>query len=217
MSPTAPRPRAQRLDPAERRTQILECAAELLMRDGLSNCSLEAVAKASGVSKPLVYKYFANRDALLSALLHREFEFIHGRRQPAAADDAPLPLDTPIDTVLEIGVERYLGYILERGRLFRMLADDAGVSAQVSEELRAGQRMNMRYWTDHLGAAYPIPFEFLRAGVILTSHALEGAEAPVKAGKVSEAELAEFWTTFIQAGWRAVGEKYGVPGGSLPG
>jgi len=209
----ATRSRAPRLDPEVRRQMILDTAASLVMSQGISGCSLDAVAAASGVSKALVYKYFANRDALLSALIRREFEYMMGHDEEATGE-AQASLSGPeqtMDEVLRLGVARYVQYLVERGGLFRALVSDAGLASQIRSEVRAGQIANINFWRDRTIKAYGLPFDLARIGSIMASHALEGAQNSVRDGKIEIDRLADFWTTFVQAGWKAVGEKYGEP------
>lgn len=69
---TGKRPYAPRLPPAERREQLLDAALELIAERGYGGVSMEGVARAAGVTKPVVYDGFTNVDALLRALLERE-------------------------------------------------------------------------------------------------------------------------------------------------
>lgn len=53
----------------EKRKQILEAASELFLQQGFSGCSMDMVAKNSGVSKQTVYSHFSNKDALFIAVI----------------------------------------------------------------------------------------------------------------------------------------------------
>jgi AcrR family transcriptional regulator len=203
-------PRATRLDSGVRKELILSSAGDLVMREGISSCSLEAVAKAAGVSKPLVYKYFPNRESLLGALLQREFDHITEYNRARLARSKATGSKQSIDDVLREGVHSYLQYLTERGTLFRMLVSDAGVVAQMQEVLRTGRGATMRYWNEHLIGAYGLPADLTRAGVIMASHALEGAMGSIRSGKIGRERLADFWTTFVRAGWKAAAKKYGT-------
>ena len=50
-----------RLDPAVRRTQIIEAAAELFAERDPAEAPFEEIADAAGVSRALVYNYFGDR------------------------------------------------------------------------------------------------------------------------------------------------------------
>ena len=66
------RPYAPRLPPAERREQLLDAALEVLDEHGYAGATMEAIARAAGVTKPVVYDVFGKRTDLLMALLARE-------------------------------------------------------------------------------------------------------------------------------------------------
>src|ERR1700742_4142080 len=69
---TGKRPYAPRLPPAERREQLLDAALSVIDEGGYDAVSMEAIARAAGVTKPVVYDLFANLGELLRALLQRE-------------------------------------------------------------------------------------------------------------------------------------------------
>jgi len=70
--PSARKKRARRLPPVQRREQLLDRALELLAESGAAAVTMQAVARAAGVARPVLYDFFADRAALLSALLARE-------------------------------------------------------------------------------------------------------------------------------------------------
>jgi len=73
--PARPRRKyAPRLPPAQRREQLLDAALTVLADCPLHELSMEAVAEAAGVGKPVVYTVFRTRAELVAALLHREHE-----------------------------------------------------------------------------------------------------------------------------------------------
>ncbi|HEX2285270.1 MAG TPA: TetR/AcrR family transcriptional regulator [Mycobacterium sp.] len=63
---------APRLPPEERREQLLDAAMTVLRDCPLHELSMEAVAEAAGVGKPVLYTVFRARSELVSALLDRE-------------------------------------------------------------------------------------------------------------------------------------------------
>jgi AcrR family transcriptional regulator len=62
-----------------RRDSLLDAAADMVAKGQVETVSMEAVAKTAGVSRALVYKHFANRQALLSALYERESASLHAQ------------------------------------------------------------------------------------------------------------------------------------------
>jgi AcrR family transcriptional regulator len=59
----------KRLQAHERRSTILQAANRLLSERGSEGVQVNEVAREAGVTRPIVYKFFPSRDALLQALL----------------------------------------------------------------------------------------------------------------------------------------------------
>jgi AcrR family transcriptional regulator len=72
MDPAATTPpvvRRARLDPAERRAQIVAAAADVFRGRDPGSVRFDEVAHAAGVSRSLVYAYFGDRGELIAAVL----------------------------------------------------------------------------------------------------------------------------------------------------
>jgi AcrR family transcriptional regulator len=73
------------------RERLLDAAARCVARDGMAGANVAAVAAEAGVSRPTVYRYFADRQALVEAtmmhagrdLARRLGEHLHRFRAPA--------------------------------------------------------------------------------------------------------------------------------------
>ncbi len=63
-----------RLDPATRRAQLVEAAADVFRGRHPSEVSFEEVAEAAGVSRSLVYAYFGDRGGLIAAVYLHNLE-----------------------------------------------------------------------------------------------------------------------------------------------
>ncbi|MBS2552145.1 TetR/AcrR family transcriptional regulator [Catenulispora sp. NL8] len=63
---------APRVPIEQRRRELLDAALRIVVRDGHGAVTMEAVAAATGVTKPVVYGVFPNRETLLGELLRRE-------------------------------------------------------------------------------------------------------------------------------------------------
>lgn len=66
--------RAAHLGPERRRPAALDAALRLAVERGLRGVSMDAVAQALGVTRPVIYACYASREELLTALLAREEE-----------------------------------------------------------------------------------------------------------------------------------------------
>lgn len=60
-----------RLPAAQRREQLLDTAADLFARLGYSGATTAQLAKAAGVTEPIIYRHFASKRDLFIALVER--------------------------------------------------------------------------------------------------------------------------------------------------
>ena len=63
-----------RMSAAARREQILDVTKELARSGGFHRISIDAVARAAGITRPIVYQHFGDLPGLLNALVEREGE-----------------------------------------------------------------------------------------------------------------------------------------------
>jgi AcrR family transcriptional regulator len=122
MNSTSPPKQGRPRDP-ERMRRVIEAAEQQFLEQGFERTSMEAVARASGVSKMTIYVYFPTKKALFEATI--------GKRIDAAFDfggDVRLPDGEPRKGLTLIG-RHFLGLI--RGddviRKQRILFAEAGV------------------------------------------------------------------------------------------
>ncbi len=60
-----------RLPAAERRKQLLDCALVLFSEQGYARATTAQLAKAAGVTEPIIYRHFPSKKALFIALIER--------------------------------------------------------------------------------------------------------------------------------------------------
>jgi AcrR family transcriptional regulator len=94
-------------------TAILDAAARVLSEQG-AGANLAAVADAAGVSRATLYRYYANREALLDALVADALSGIAGRLADAALERA----------TVEDGIERILRAFVTVGDRYSLLVTD---------------------------------------------------------------------------------------------
>lgn len=63
---------APRMPPPQRREQLLDAALKVILEQGYEGVSIEAIARAAGVTRPVIYDHFPNLGRLLQALIERE-------------------------------------------------------------------------------------------------------------------------------------------------
>lgn len=114
-----------RLSPEDRRSQLLDVTQSLVVKYGLNSFTMETLAIAAGVSKPLVYKYFDTRLELLQALLLREYQKFHQNLmlELKKADD--------FEEVVRIVVTLNFDQFCSNGNILRVLESHADIQAIV--------------------------------------------------------------------------------------
>lgn len=109
---------AARLPREQRREQLLDAALTVLADCPLHELSMEAVAEAAGVGKPVLYTAFRTRPELVGALLHREHR--RGLEQVRAA--MPEDLSTSGPTGAYAGtVSAFLAAVLDNPTRWRLI------------------------------------------------------------------------------------------------
>lgn len=98
------------------RAAVLSAAWELIETQGIAGLSVREAARRAGVSHHAPYRHFADRDALLDALVIEGFE--------------QLKKTIEHRTGRELG-EAYVAFALERPQRFRLMFSRAGASADL--------------------------------------------------------------------------------------
>ncbi|TDW15210.1 TetR/AcrR family transcriptional regulator [Kribbella kalugense] len=131
------RSRAAHLGPERRRPMILDAALEVFSANGYPGTTMQSVADAAGVTKPVVYDSFANRDELLLALLAREEQ--HLVVSIVAALPANPSVGTPEEHVLE-GLTAFLTAVAKQPQSWRIVfGAQYGAAPVVAERVRAAR------------------------------------------------------------------------------
>jgi AcrR family transcriptional regulator len=90
---------------AARRRQILDAAARCFARDGFHRTSMQDIVGESGISAGLVYRYFAGKDDMITAIVTEW----HDQRQailtaaPTVPEAAAGYLDQTVDNASYVG------------------------------------------------------------------------------------------------------------------
>ena len=124
-----------RLARSSRRDTLIDAAEVLLAGGDVEAVSMEAVAEQAGVSRPLVYKHFANRSELLTALYQRESAQLH----------AELAKDVQAATTLE---EMFRALV--RGALRAQASRGAALAALRSAGVRNAEHRDVQRRRDRV-------------------------------------------------------------------
>jgi AcrR family transcriptional regulator len=137
---------APRVPPGERREQLLDAALGLIGAHGYRGATMEAIAREAAVAKPVVYRTFTSREALLMALLERERERALGTLESALPTD--LAGATP-EALLRDGARAVLAAVQSRPEAWRLILLPAGETpALVQAEVEAGRALVRRQITE---------------------------------------------------------------------
>jgi AcrR family transcriptional regulator len=146
------RPRAQGPRPSlaerrqARRGELLEAAIDVIRREG-ADVTMEEMATAGGISKPILYRHFVDRDGLVSAITETALDeiatILDAKIREARTDAPPQSIRATIDAFFE--------YVEREPKLYRFIVDgDAKrgnmatvafaeqIAARVAETLAAG-------------------------------------------------------------------------------
>jgi len=119
---------ATRLPAPRRRRQLLEVATDVFGESGYHQVSMDAVAEAAGVTKPVLYQHFASKRELYLELLDDV-----GTRLIDAVVAATRAAGEPHQQV-EAGFRAYFGFVAGHANAFRLLF---GGARQPDEECAA--------------------------------------------------------------------------------
>ena len=127
---------------ADRREQLLDTTLDLIVDRGFHAVTIEAVAQAAGVTRPIVYKQFEDLPGLIRALIDREED----RAITQLARAIPnIPGDRDPDDLLVEGLQLFLEAVQEAPKSWRLnLMPPEGVPAVFHERVARTRRNVLR-------------------------------------------------------------------------
>jgi len=114
------RGRPPRYAPGERERRILDAMERVVAEAGLAGASVDAIARAAGMSKRTVYGVFEGRDALFAAWVRRARASLV---RPLAPEERELPLAERLERLLRREVEEAVA--ADRYTVLRALVAEA--------------------------------------------------------------------------------------------
>lgn len=118
----------RRLAPEVRRAQLVAAAEDVFVRHGYQGASVEDIAAAAGVTRTLVYRYFADKDEIyLECLSAARDELDRAVVEAAGGADTA-------EEQLRAGLGAYFEFVRDRGSTWDVLfGGGAAVAGRVSE------------------------------------------------------------------------------------
>jgi AcrR family transcriptional regulator len=111
-------PAYRRLQSDERRALLLERATQLFGEHGYDALSMAQIARAAGISKPLLYHYFPSKHKLFEAALAAGATELRERTGPD-------PSQPPAEQ-LAVTLDAFLAWVEERPRAYAKMLESAG-------------------------------------------------------------------------------------------
>ena len=108
-----------RMTGAQRRSQLIEIGRGLFAIRGLDGTTIEEIAAAAGVSKPVIYEHFGSKEGLYTQVVEHEFRILLAAINDALTDEAKPRVQ------VERAALALLTYIEDRTDGFRILMRDA--------------------------------------------------------------------------------------------
>lgn len=135
---------------ADRYDALLRAASRLFAERGFSGVSLEDIGGAVGVSGPAVYRHFANKQALLGAILVGVSERLFAGGTAVAASGEPA------EARLRALVRFHVDFALADADVIRVQDRDlASLRAEDRHTVRRLQREYVDLWIDVLREQHP--------------------------------------------------------------
>lgn len=176
------RARAAHLGPERRRPLVLDAALELFLERGYEGTSMEAIAKAAGVTKPVVYDCFPSKEELFKALLRREEERVLGQIAAALPGD---PGEGDPERVLINGFTAFLEAVAASPEAYRVIfLGEGGANAAVVQRIQRGREQQVEavallagVWLERREAGGPPELMARLIGHLIVGLAEAGARA----------------------------------------
>ena len=121
----------------QRREQLIDAALEVILERGYARISIEAIARAAGLSRPVVYDHFSDLSRLLHAVVEREEQISLEQLAEVVPGE---PGNHPPGELLARGVSRFLHAVMRRPATWRIiLLPLEGTPPIVREHVEAGR------------------------------------------------------------------------------
>lgn len=109
---------------------------EVFLERGVEGASMDAIARAAGVSKPVVYDCFVSKDELFKALFQREEARVTDEIRASLPEGAP----NGVEAALAEGLTAFLRAVAAQPESYRViLLGEGGMNAAVAKRIRAGR------------------------------------------------------------------------------
>lgn len=194
---------APRLNGSERREALLDTAASIAAGRGVEAVTMESVADDAGVSRALVYKHFANRGELLTAVYRREATRLHEEMaaEVRGADS--------LEGMYRALIRASFRVSAERGALFAALRAAGAWNRDLRTEQRARDRATVKAFANQAAVEYSLPIRDAQRATAMLLGTIDSIMMQWRARRTPEnaAALEEMYLDLVTGGLRKVASR----------
>ncbi len=194
-----------RLSPQDRRAQLMEVAARIIVQDGLHALTIKRVARDAGLTAPRAYHFFPTVDDLMAELARRELQAIRTARAHRI-DTAERPAER-----LRLSTVTYLRQVAERGVLLQTLQTAPGVRRALRAEQRAIRADNTNVVATRFSDSHNIPSDVSRAATAVLTSAVLRTGRILARGRLDLAVAEALAADIVEAGNRRLAARLAAP------
>jgi AcrR family transcriptional regulator len=158
------------MSPEQRREHLIDAALEVILERGYARISIEAIARAAGITRPVVYDHFPDLNRLLGAVIEREERISLEQLAHVVPEQ---PADAQPSEILAGGVARFLEAVTSRPATWRLiLLPLEGTPPIVREHVEVGRAHVLERIERHVRWAAELSEFPRRLDVELTARAI---------------------------------------------
>lgn len=187
----------KRLPRAVREQQMLDAAVEQFSMNGFRDTSMDAIAAAAKISKPMLYLYYGSKEDLFVACLRRELgRFVEAVR--AEIDMRKPPQDVLRDTVVS-----FLNYVDTNRASWIVIYQQATNTQMFASQVREGRDRIIELVARLIKASSPevdpdIDYEAMAVALV------GGGEAVASRVATGDIKVESATETLLNLGWRGL-------------
>ena len=182
-----------RLSPAARTDQLLNVAKKMIVSDGLQSFRMESLARMAEVSSPLVYNYFSSRQALLRALLEREY------RESSNALFYEVVNATSFEDVIRVFITSNFEHHAP-GNILPVLLSQPDIADSISEMRSEQRKRTATYLVKNSAKTYKLSIEQAQLAITMSSGASIAAAEWVVMSPLEKSQAIDMALSYIKAG-----------------
>jgi len=187
-----------RLSPANRIDQLLDVAKQMIVSDGLQSFTIESLARLAAVSSPLVYNYFPSRQALLQALLEREY------RVSGSALLAEVVNASSFEEVIRAFIANNFDHHAP-GNIVPVLMSQPELAAKIKQLRKQTGKQTANFLVENTAKNYKLNVEQAQLAITMSSGASVAAAEWVAMNQLDRERAIDMALAYIKSGMEGLG------------